>query len=60
MLYICRLKCNKIKIYCKCGICFVYFDVTKKKRAKFCSNKCREKNYRNEKVDNDSVTLKPV
>lgn len=37
-----------IKLYCKCDICKDYFEI-EHKRSRFCSNKCRQKNYRNEK-----------
>jgi hypothetical protein len=46
-----------INVYCKCGICGTFFDVTKKKKSKFCSPKCRQKNYRNEKDNRNNVTL---
>jgi hypothetical protein len=42
-----RVKIDKerIQIYCKCEICEVMFDVTGRKRSRFCGKGCRDKDY---------------
>lgn len=42
-----RVKVEKeqIRIYCRCEICEVMFDVTGRKRSRFCGKGCRDKDY---------------
>ena len=36
---------NQISLYCKCEICNKYFEVTGRKRSKYCSRNCRDKAF---------------
>lgn len=49
------VKRNEIEIYCKCYNCLEYFEVTNKRISKFCSDKCKQKNYRNEKDNRNTI-----
>lgn len=39
-----------ISVYCKCEVCSSYFDVTGKKRSRFCGKKCRDKDFYRRKL----------
>jgi len=41
---------SEIKIYCRCIICGNYFDIAGKRRRKYCSKKCVNKNYYRKKL----------
>ena len=41
---------EQIRIYCRCEICEGIFDVTGRKRSRFCGKGCRDKDYYRRKL----------
>lgn len=44
--YIASKEYNNIKVYCKCIKCSEFFPISSKRKALYCSAKCRMRNLR--------------